>query len=75
MNEDLFLKIGLNVKHYRMNNETYGYLTQEQLSRISKVSISIIRGIESQKHNKPINLTSLNNIALSLNIPLYKFFM
>ena len=75
MNQDLYLKIGSNVKYYRMHNEKYGYLTQEELSRISKVSITIIRGIESLYLNKPINILALNNIALSLNIPLYKFFM
>lgn len=75
MNQKLFLDIGNKVKFYRLNNEKYGYLTQEELARISKVSIFIIRGIESQNHNKPINLIALNNIADSLNIPLYKFFM
>ena len=75
MNQDLFLRIGNNIKYYRMNNKKYGYLTQEELSRVSKVSLNIIRGIESYYHNKPINIIALNNIASSLNIPLYKFFI
>lgn len=74
-NKELYLKIGDNVKYYRMNNLKYGYLTQEQLARLSKVSFIIIRGIESKYNNRPISLTALNNIALSLDIPLFKFFI
>ena len=71
---EVYLIIGKNIRFYRLNNK-YGALTQEELSRLSKVNISLIRGIESIYHNHPINLIALNNIARSLDIPLYKFFI
>ncbi len=73
--EEIYNIISENVKYYRMNNLKYGYITQEKLSRVSTVSLSIIRNIESQKKNCIINLVALNNIAQSLEIPLYKFFI
>ena len=58
-----------------MNNLKYGYLSQESLSRICMVSISIIRNMEAKRKNNIINLVAINNIAKALDVPLYKFFL
>lgn len=72
---DLYNVISDNVRYYRMNNLKYGYVTQEKLSRLSKVSLSLIRNIEAKRKNNTINLMALNNIANTLDIPVYKFFL
>lgn len=72
---EVYTIISENVKYYRMNNLRYGYVTQEDLSRISRVSFSLIRNIENRQKINGFNLVAINNIAKSLDIPLYKFFM
>jgi len=71
--KDLYNVISDNVRYYRINNLKYGYVTQEKLSRLSKVSISLIRNIEAKNKSNVINLVALNNIANALDIPVYKF--
>ena len=72
---EVYNLISYNVKYYRYNNLKYGPITQEKLSRESKVSISLIRNIENVDKNMVINLVALNNIANAIDIPLYKFFI
>lgn len=47
--DEVYNIIGKNIRFYRMNNLKYGYLSQESLSRICMVSISIIRNMEAKE--------------------------
>lgn len=73
--DEMYNVISDNVRYYRFHNLKYGHVTQEQLSRISKVSLSLIRSMELKGKNRAVNLIALNHIANALDIPLYLFFI
>ena len=73
--KELYNVISKNVRFYRMNNFKYGYLTQEKLARLSGINLNLIRNIEEGRKELVISLTVINDIANTLDIPIYKFFM
>ena len=72
---ELYYIISENIRFYRMNNFKYGFITQEKLAKLSGIDSKIIRRIEEKHKNLVLNLTVINKIANTLEIPIYKFFI
>ena len=72
---ELYYIISENIRFYRMNNFKYGSITQEKLAKLSGIDSKIIRRIEEKHKNLVLNLTVINKIANTLEIPIYKFFI
>lgn len=72
---DLFQKIGRNIKYYRrlysINTEE---MTQEKLAKAINASTSLIGNLESKKTLQGISLYNLYKISIVLNVPIDKFF-
>ncbi len=67
-NYDIWLKIGLNILHYRKEQG----LTQEQLAEKCNISRTYMQKIETASSS--CSLDTLIDISRSLNIPLKKIF-
>lgn len=67
-NYDIWLKIGLNILHYRKEQG----LTQEQLAEKCNISRTYMQKIETASSS--CSLDTLIDISQSLNIPLKKIF-
>ena len=67
-NYDIWLKIGLNILHYRKEQG----LTQEQLAEKCNISRTYMQKIETTSSS--CSLDTLIDISQSLNIPLKKIF-
>lgn len=67
-NYDIWLKIGLNILHYRKEQG----LTQEQLAEKYNISRTYMQKIETASSS--CSLDTLIDISRSLNIPLKKIF-
>ena len=72
---ELYYIISENIRFYRMNNFKYGSITQEKLAKLSGIDSKIVRRIEEKHKNLVLNLTVINKIANTLEIPIYKFFI
>ena len=72
---ELYYIISENIRFYRMNNFKYGFITQEKLAKLSGIDSKIVRRIEEKHKNLVLNLTVINKIANTLEIPIYKFFI
>lgn len=72
---ELYYIISENIRFYRMNNFKYGPITQEKLAKLSGIDSKIVRRIEEKHKNLVLNLTVINKIANTLEIPIYKFFI
>lgn len=66
-NYDIWLKIGLNILHYRKEQG----LTQEQLAEKCNISRTYMQKIETASSS--CSLDTLIDISRSLNIPLKKY--
>ncbi len=73
--KELYNTISENVYFYRTNNLKYGYLTEERLAKLSGIHINLIRSIEEKRKELVLNINIINNIANTLDIPVYKFFI
>lgn len=67
---ELYHIIGLNIKFYRNQLN----MTQTQLADSAQISISYLSKIESKKCNKSISLSTLNQIANTLDVEITEFF-
>ena len=69
--QEEYLQLGLKIAYYR---KLRGY-TQEQLAEKIRKTPTFIGHIEAPNVNKGISLDTLFDIAIVLDVPVYKFFM
>ena len=67
---DLYRVIGANIKHYREQAK----LTQVQLEKKKKISISYLSKIEAAGCDKSLSISVLNQIANALGVEISEFF-
>lgn len=73
--EELFNRIGSNVKYYRkLYNLDKGKMTQENLAELVDVSTALIGNLESEKISQGISVITLWKISKALEIPIEKLF-
>lgn len=67
---ELYATIASNIKFYRRKAD----LTQAELAEASQISLSYLSKVESVKCSKSISISTLNQIANTLNIEITEFF-
>lgn len=67
---ELYHVIGTNIKHYREQAN----LTQVQLAKQAKISISYLSKIEATGCDKSVSISVLNQIANVLGVEINEFF-
>lgn len=67
--------VGRNIKYYRhLYSLTKKKMTQEKLSEMAEISISLLACIESENVDQSFNMAVLWKIAHALDVPIHKFF-
>ena len=67
--------VGRNIKYYRhLYSLTKKKMTQEKLSEIAEISISLLACIESENVDQSFSMAVLWKIAHALDVAIHKFF-